>query len=315
MRTASLQQAAFLKGDGVEMNFEGADVQTVAKTLLGDILQLNFVVDPRVQGNVTLASSGPISRKDVLPAFESVLRMQNAAIVRSGDLVKIVPMPEAAAGGSISVGAGEPGFGVSLVPLRYTSASTVAKTAESFLSRPGAIRVVQSRNVLLIQGTTAERQAALDVVATFDVEWLQNQSVGVYPLKSTSPETMIGELERVFETSEGGLGQGVIRFQPISRMNAVMVVTKNPKLLAQTTQWVRRLDRSDTTGTTLRTVQSEKRQGNGGGENTERHLRSKIRKPEILPRSNWHRGSKVPRPASMLSIAARPAEAGRTEAG
>jgi type II secretory pathway component GspD/PulD (secretin) len=55
------------------------------------------------------------------------------------------------------------------------------------------------------------------------------------------------------ETSDGGLGQGVIRFQPISRMNAVMVVTKNPKLLAQTTQWVRRLDRSDTTGTTLRT--------------------------------------------------------------
>jgi general secretion pathway protein D len=253
MRTASLQQAAFLKGDGVEMNFEGADVQTVAKTLLGDILQLNFVVDPRVQGNVTLASAGPISRKDVLPAFESVLRMSNAAIVRSGDLVKIVPIPEAGAGGTISVGAGEPGFGVSLVPLRYTSASTVAKTAESFLSRPGAIRVVQSRNVLLIQGTTAERQAALDVVATFDVEWLQNQSVGVYPLKSTSPETMIGELERVFETSEGGLGQGVIRFQPISRMNAVMVVTKNPKLLAQTTQWVRRLDRSDTTGTTLRT--------------------------------------------------------------
>jgi len=252
MRTASLQQAAFVRGDGVEMNFDGADVQNVAKTLLGDILQLNFVVDPRVQGNVTLASTGPIPRKDVLPAFESVLRMSNAAIVRSGNLVKIVPIPEAA-GGGISVGAGEPGFGVSLVPLRYTSASTVAKTAESFLSRPGAIRVVQSRNLLLIQGTTAERQAALDVVATFDVEWLQNQSVGVYPLKSTSPETMIGELERIFETNDGGSGQGVVRFQPVSRMNAVMVVTKNPKMLSQTTQWIQRLDRSDTTGTTLRT--------------------------------------------------------------
>jgi general secretion pathway protein D len=253
MRTASLQQAAFVKGDGVEMNFDGADVQTVAKTLLGDILQLNFVVDPRVQGNVTLASSGPIPRKDVLPAFESVLRMSNAAIVHSGNLVKIVPIPEAGAAGAISVGTGEPGFGVSMVSLRYTSASTVAKTAESFLSRPGAIRVVPSRNVLLVQGTTAERQAALDVVSTFDVEWLKNQSVGVYPLKSTSPETMIGELERIFETGDGGLGQGVVRFQPVSRMNAVMVVTKNPKLLQQTTQWIGRLDRSDTTGTTLRT--------------------------------------------------------------
>jgi general secretion pathway protein D len=64
---------------------------------------------------------------------------------------------------------------------------------------------------------------------------------------------MIGELERIFETRDGGVGQGVIRFQPISRMNAVMVVTKTPKLLAQTTEWVRRLDRFDSTGTTLRT--------------------------------------------------------------
>jgi general secretion pathway protein D len=253
IRSAALQPAASLKGDGVEINFDGADMQTVAKTLLGDILQLNFVVDPRVQGNVTLASAGPIARKDVLPALESALRMSNAAIVKTGNLVKIVPIADASASGTISAGAGEPGFGVSLVPLRYTSAATVAKTAESFLSRPGSIRVVPSRNLLLIQGTTGERQAALDVISTFDVEWLRNQSVGVYPLKSTSPETMIGELERIFETAEGGLGQGVIRFQPVSRMNAVMVVTKNANLLAQTTQWVRRLDRADTTGTTLRT--------------------------------------------------------------
>jgi general secretion pathway protein D len=251
--TRIASQSASVRGEGVEINFDGADVQTVAKTLLGDVLKLNFVVDPRVQGSVTLASVGPIPRKDVLPAFETVLRMSNAAIVREGSLVKIVPIPEGGGNGAIQKGAGEAGFGVSLVPLRYTSAATVAKTAEGFLSRPGAIRVIPSRNLLLVQGTTTERQAALDVIATFDVEWLRNQSVGVYPLKSTSPETMIGELERIFETSDGGAGQGVFRFQPISRMNAVMVVTKNPKMLAEATQWVQRLDRSDTTGTTLRT--------------------------------------------------------------
>ena len=255
MRSASFQQASLQssKGDGVEINFDGADVQTVAKYLLGDVLQLNFIVDPHVQGNVTLSSSGPIPRKDVLPAFESVLRMSNAAIVRSGNLVKIVPITEAGANGSVSAGAGEPGFGVSLVPLRYTSATTVSKTVESFLSRPGSIRTLPSRNLLLVQGTTAERQATLDLIETFDVEWLRDQSVGVYPLKSTSPETMIAELEKIFENKEGGMGQGVIRFQPVSRMNAVMVVTKTPKLLAQTTDWVRRLDRSDSSGTTLRT--------------------------------------------------------------
>jgi general secretion pathway protein D len=252
-RVASAQPGAVMVGQGVEMNFDGADIRSVAKAVLGDVLKLNVLVDPRVQGNVTLASVGAIPRKDLLPAFESALRMSNAAVVREGSLVKIVPLAEAGGSPTVNVGAGQPGYGVSIVPLQYVSASTVAKTAEGFLSRAGAIRVIPSRNLVLIQGTTAERQSALDLINTFDVEWMRNQSVGVYPLKSTSPETMITELERVFESSDGGLGQGVVRFQPISRMNAVMAVTRNPKLLNETTQWVQRLDRSDTTGTTLRT--------------------------------------------------------------
>lgn len=251
-RVASADPAAVVRGDGVELNFEGAEIQNVAKTVLGDTLGISFVVDPRVQGNVTLASTGPIPRKDVLPVFESVLRMSNAAVVHEGNLVKIVPIAEASGTGAVNIGAGQAGFGVSIVPLRYTAATTIARTAENFLSRAGAIKIDQARNLLLIQGTTAERQAALDVVAAFDVEWMRNQSVGVYPLKSTSPETMIKELERVFESGDGGQGQGVVRFQPISRMNAVLVVTKNPKFLDRATQWVQRLDRSDTSGTTVR---------------------------------------------------------------
>jgi general secretion pathway protein D len=251
-RVASADPAAVVRGDGVELNFEGAEIQNVAKTVLGDTLGISFVVDPRVQGNVTLASTGPIPRKDVLPVFESVLRMSNAAVVHEGNLVKIVPVAEASGTGAVNIGAGQAGFGVSIVPLHYTAATTIARTAENFLSRAGAIKIDQARNLLLIQGTTAERQAALDVVAAFDVEWMRNQSVGVYPLKSTSPETMIKELERVFESGDGGQGQGVVRFQPVSRMNAVLVVTKNPKFLERATQWVQRLDRSDTSGTTVR---------------------------------------------------------------
>jgi general secretion pathway protein D len=251
VRTASLEPIT-IKGDDVELNFESADISSAAKAVLGDVLHLNFAVDPKVQGTVTLASVGPIARKDLLPTFESVLRMQNAAIVHDGKFIKIVPLPEAPGHGSVNVGAGEPGFGISIVPLKYISAATVAKTAENLLARQGAIRVDPARNVVLIQGTTSEREAALDLISTFDVEWLRNQSVGVFPLKSTSPETMIGELQRIFDNRENGAGQDVISFQPISRMNAVMVVAKNGNLLKRTSEWVDRLDRSDNSGTTLR---------------------------------------------------------------
>jgi general secretion pathway protein D len=241
--------------DGVDINFENADIGTVARTLLGDTLGLSFVVDPRVQGSITLSSNGPIARKDVLPVFENVLRMSNAALVRDGNLVKILPVPEATGTGPVTLGGGEPGFGVSIVPLRYTSAPTIAKAVENFVTRPGAVRVDQSRNLLLIQGTTSERHDALVVVATFDVEWLHNQSVGIYPLKSTTPETMIRELEKVFDSADGGQGQGVVKFQPVARMNAVMVVSRNEKMLERATQWVARLDHADTSGTTVRIYQ------------------------------------------------------------
>jgi general secretion pathway protein D len=240
------------KGGDVEMNFDNADIQTVAKSLLGDSLGLNYVIDPRVQGIITLASAQSIPRKDVLPVFESVLRMSNAAVLREDNLIRIVPLPEAAGAGATSFGAGQPGFGVSIIPLHYVSAATTGKTAENFLSRPGAVRVDQARNLLLIQGTVSERQAALGVIATLDVEWLRNQSVALYPLKSTAPETMIRELEKVFDTADGGQGQGMIKFQPVSRMNAVLAVGRNSKVLERATQWVRRLDRSDLSGTTVR---------------------------------------------------------------
>jgi general secretion pathway protein D len=250
-REVSADAGVVVTGGGVEFNFDNADIQHVAKTVLGDTLGMSFAVDPRVQGNVSLASTGPVRRNDVLPVFESVLRMSNAAIVHEGNLVKIVPIAEAS-GTGVSLNNAQGGFGVSVVPLRYTAASTVARTADNFLTRPGAIKIDQARNLLLIQGTTAERQAALDVVAAFDVEWMRNQSVGIFPLKSTSPETMIRELERLFESSEDGRGQGLVRFQPVSRMNAVLMVTRNPKFLEQATRWVQRLDRSDTSGTTVR---------------------------------------------------------------
>jgi general secretion pathway protein D len=242
-----------ITGDGVEINFESTDIQTVARALLVDTLGLNVVVDARVQGPITIMSSRAIARKDVLPAFEGVLRMVNAALLQQGDLIKIVPTPEATgAGTSSTLGSGQPGFGVTIIPLRYTSAAALLKTTETFLGKPGAIRADPARNLLLVQGTQAERQAALDMAMSFDVEWLHNQSVGIYPLKATSPDTMMRELERLFETAEGGQGQGTVSFQTVNRMNAVIAVARSSKTLERVTQWINRLDREDLSGTTIR---------------------------------------------------------------
>ena len=63
-------------GEGFELNFENTPVTGVAKVVLGDILQVGYLIDPRVQGTITLASGRPVPKGDLLYVLESALRTQ-----------------------------------------------------------------------------------------------------------------------------------------------------------------------------------------------------------------------------------------------
>lgn len=232
---------------GVNLNFENAPVASVAKVILGDTLKVGYTIDPRVQGTITLSSGRPVPRGKLLFVLESALRSSGMALIRDAHGYSIAPGGEAMGSGVVD-GAGslQPGYGVTVIPLRYVSSQTVAKLLEGFSVKPGAIRSDSSGNILIIAGSAAERRMALDTVANFDADWMRGQSVGVYPLQNATPEPIVAELEKILDSAEGGMGQGLVKFQAISRMNAILVVAKKPELLRNASNWIRRLDGSNT---------------------------------------------------------------------
>lgn len=56
--------------------------------------------------------------------------------------------------------------------------------------------------------------------------------------------TAVAELENIFGSTKGGPLSGVVRFIPIERMNAVLVLTQQPRYLDEVRNWIARLDRS-----------------------------------------------------------------------
>jgi general secretion pathway protein D len=237
-------------GEGYELNFENTPVTTVAKVILGDILGAGYTIDPRVQGTVTLTSGHPVPKNDVLYVLESALRTSNVALVRERTGYRLVPAPEAIGSAGVDPRRDpEAGYGITVVPLQYVSVQTVMKLMDSFAAKPGSIRADQSRNLLLVQGTGAERRAALDTVLSFDRDWMRGQSVGIYPIRNTQPEPVVTELEKIIDSGEGGLNQNLVKLQPIARMNAIMVVSKKPELLRTVATWINRLDNSETAST------------------------------------------------------------------
>jgi general secretion pathway protein D len=238
-------------GDGFELNFENTPVATVAKVVLGDIMGVGYSIDPRIQGTVSLSSGRPVPRSDMIFVLENALRLSGVALIKEAVGYRLVPLADAVGGGNLDQTAAraEPGYGVSVVPLQHVSAATLLKLLDSFATRPGVVRADTSRNLLLIQGTGPERRVAIETALSFDVDWMRGQSVGIFPVQNSNPEPVIAELEKIMDTGEGGLSHNVVKFLPIARMNAILVVTRKPEFLKTAGNWISRLDNADTTRT------------------------------------------------------------------
>src|SRR5262249_42930080 len=66
-------------------------------------------------------------------------------------------------------------------------------------------------------------------VLSFDVDWMRGQSVGIYPVRNTTPEPVIAELEKIMDAGEGGLSQGLGKLQAVGRLHALLVGTHRPQ--------------------------------------------------------------------------------------
>ena len=233
-------------GDGYEVEFDNAPIPAVAKAIIVDALGLSLNVDPRVDGKISLSAGRPLKRQEVLVAFENALKTNGAAMVKEGAGYRIIPSNDTSGVTALERGrTPAPGYGISVLPLRYVSSENVLKIIESFAVKPGAVRVDSARNLLLVQGTSEERRLAMETALSFDQDWMRGQSVGVYPVVNATPETLITELQRIMDTGEAGVAKGLVQFQAIARMNAIMVVSRNSDALKQVATWIQRLDRAD----------------------------------------------------------------------
>ena len=239
-------------GATYDLNFENAPVATVAKVILGDVLNVGYTIDPRVQGTVTLASVRPIAKADAIYVLENALKMSGVALVRDRAGYRIVPSPEAGPGALDRSGGAEAGHGISVVPLRYVSAQTVFKLLDAFGVRASTLRPDNGRNTLIITGSGSDRATAIDTILSFDADWMKGQSVGVFPVRNSTPEPLITELEKIMDSGDGGLSHNVVKFQPIARLNSILVVSQKPEYLKRAGTWIARLDKSDTEGVNLK---------------------------------------------------------------
>jgi len=234
-------------GNGaVTFNFENQPVQAVVKAILGDLLKQNYTIVPGVQGNISFSTSEPVDSSQALPILETLLSWtHNALVQRNGGYV-VMPEKEAVAGNLVpSLGAASPkgGLQARLFPLRFISATEMQKLIKPFARTDSTLLVDQARNLLVMSGTPEELTNYQSMVRTFDVDWLRGMSVGVFNLQYANVAELMPKLDGMFGKGGDTPLAGMLRFIPIERTNAIVVISTRPEYLQEVGDWITKIDR------------------------------------------------------------------------
>lgn len=236
--------------EGIILNFQGTDINEFIKATLGDVLNLNYLIDPQVAGTVTIQTANPISKTELFPLLEEILAMNGTVIINDDGYYRILPKEKALKGNispTIVVDDSAGGYSARIIPLNYIAALEMQKILEPFLPDGGSIRIDVQRNLIILGGTPQELDRLQETIDIFDIDWLRGMSVGLYPLEYVDSNKLKTELDAILMTTaednmEGTLLGGLVRTVSIERLNSILLISSTSNALREAEIWIYRLD-------------------------------------------------------------------------
>tara|TARA_A100001011_G_scaffold92167_1_gene96910 strand:- start:1110 stop:3140 length:2031 start_codon:yes stop_codon:yes gene_type:complete len=217
------------------------DIKQAIKIILGDILKLNYVLHPDVRGLVTLRTVRPITKTQMLGLLDAVLEAHGLMAVHGDGIVQIIPSSSKKdAKVTHLLKKTNDGFGVEVIPLTNIPTGKMLKLLAPVVEKDDVIDLPGMNNLLLISGIKKQRITIKKLIELLDVDAMASQYVAIVSLRNTRPEVMISELEQILSPR----GNGLVRFTPIKRLNALMAITPNQKLIETVNLWIARLDKT-----------------------------------------------------------------------
>jgi general secretion pathway protein D len=234
-------------GGEVELNFSEANVREVAQSVLGTILGQNVVVDAGIEQRITLRTSRPIQKTNLIPTLETALAAAGLALVKDGELYRILPSAKARGGAGKSLNLANhgdlpPGSSVTAVRLEHIAPSQMAKILEPLAPEKSILRIDDPRNLLILSATGPEMKSLIETIESFDVSPLKGMSFGYFKLKNAKAAQVTSELKDLIKAYGAQSGFNPPQIVPIERLNVLLVFASQPQSLKLAQRWLASLD-------------------------------------------------------------------------
>ena len=247
--------SAEITSNGISFrNFRGASLFEVID-LFARQLKINYILDPGVtDGAVTINTYGTLEQSDLFPLFETILRINGAVAVKVGALYRIVPAdnathlpisPQAITADDLPF---DEQMILNAIRLRYALAADIAAVLEPFLGEGAKYTIVETSNILLVLDNSRNMRRTMQLIDLLDAEQLDDQRIRLVDVKNGLASMLAQELQNIFSAFSSSEETSAVRFVPIQRINAILVVSANTSMFKEVEKWVDKLDTATTTG-------------------------------------------------------------------
>lgn len=239
-------QAEPAPGGGFVLNLQNASLVDVID-VLARRLKINYILDPRVKGSVTLNTYGELRAVDVRPLLETILRINGAAMVQVGEFYRIVPATDVprlplAPQTDIKTFPEDERMLMNLVFLKYATVGELTKLLQPFLGEGAVVTSYDPANLLIILDNARNMRRTMELIALFDSDTFAAQRVRLFETKHSRPSDIAKELENIFKSISLAEKTSPVRFMPLDRINTIIAVAPNPGVFEQVEKWLAKLD-------------------------------------------------------------------------
>jgi general secretion pathway protein D len=217
--------------------------------VLSRMMKINYILDSRVKGSVTIYTYGEVRDVDLMPLMQTILRVNGATMVKVGDLYHIIPI------NSISQLPVEPTINadpktlpddermiLNMIFLKYATAGEMDKLLKPFYGEGATSSTYEPANLLIIQDNSRSMKRTMELLAMFDADTFAGQRVRLFEIENSRPSDLAKELESVFRAYALSDKAGAVKFLPIDRINTVIAVAPNPGVFSDVAKWIEKLD-------------------------------------------------------------------------
>jgi len=204
-------------------NYKDADIRQIIEAV-GEVTQKNFIIDPRVNGKVTMLSSTAMTPDAFYEAFLSILQVHGYVAIKTGGVIKILPDATARqfAGPLGSSGAaGADDIVTQILQVHNVGAAQLVPILRPLIPQYGHLAAHPGSNMLIISDRAANVNRIVSIIRRIDQS--NDEDIEVVRLEHASA----AEIVRIMTAlTQGPRSDGVVVSTSLvadARTNSVLI--------------------------------------------------------------------------------------------